>query len=60
VTPEEDEKFFADFRKMQESLLPSKTKMAVMGTGVVLVNVVLFLGAVGVIALAVKWVISSQ
>ena len=54
---DDDKKFFDDSFK---SMLPSKTKMAAIGIGVAFANVALFLGAVGVIAYAVKWVISSQ
>jgi len=53
-----DDNFFDDTGF--SDMLPSKTKMAVLGIGVVLLNVTLFLGAVGVIAYAVKWVVSSQ
>lgn len=44
---------FSDF-------LPSKTKMAAIAIGAVLLNAALFMGAVGVIAYAVKWVVSTQ
>ena len=55
----DDKEFFDDsFREMREEMFPSKTKMAAVGIGVVLLNIVLFLLAVGVIAYAVKWVIS--
>jgi hypothetical protein len=58
MTEEEDDTFFKDFRKMQNGFFPSKKKMAVIGIGTVIVNGVLFVCAVGVIALAVKWVVS--
>ena len=45
---------------MNDDWMPSKIKMAAVGTGVILLNVVLFIGAIGVIAYAVKWVISAQ
>ena len=52
-----DDNFFDDTGF--SDMLPSKTKMAVIGIGVVLLNVVFFIGAVGVIAYAVKWAVSQ-
>jgi hypothetical protein len=54
----ENEEFFKNFREMQSQMLPTKKKMFAWGMFAFLVNVVLFIGAVAVIALAVKWVIS--
>ena len=53
---EDDKKFFDDSFK---SMMPSKTKMAVLVAGSVLLNVAFFIGAVGVIAYAVKWAVSQ-
>jgi hypothetical protein len=55
----DDDKFFEDFNKRTKAMFPSKKKMAVWGIGMLLLNIILFIGAVGVIALAVKWVISQ-
>lgn len=46
------------FKKMQDSLMPSKTKMFLAAAGVFIANLVIFIFCVGVIAIAVKWVIS--
>ncbi|MHA2064328.1 MAG: hypothetical protein ACXABY_08105 [Candidatus Thorarchaeota archaeon] len=53
-----DEKNFLD--KEFKELMPSTTKLATLGVIALVVNAALFVGAIGVIAYAVKWVISSQ
>jgi len=53
-----DDEFFKQFEEMRNKMLPSKKSMFALGVGALLINAVLFIGAVAVIALAVKWVIS--
>jgi len=55
---EHNQKFFEDFRKLQGEMLPSVKKMACGGILVLLVNIGLFIGAVGIIALGLKYALT--
>lgn len=53
-----DDEFFKQFKEMQDRMMPSKKSMFAWGVGALLINTVLFIGAVAIIAFAVKWIIS--
>lgn len=48
----------AQNKEFLQTFMPSKIKTAAFIIGALVINVALFIGAVGVIAYAVKWVIS--
>ena len=48
-------KFFADFEEASKNMMPSKSKIAL----VILLNLGIFVFCVGVIAFAIKWIVSG-
>lgn len=56
---ESNKEFFDGFKKDTESFFPSKKKMVGAALLAVVVNVVAFIFCVGIIAVAVKWVIAA-
>ena len=53
-----NQEFFEDFGKLKDEMFPSVKKMACGGILVLLVNIGLFIGAVGIIALGLKYALT--
>lgn len=54
----DDDQFFKQFEEMRSKMMPNKKSVFALVIGIWAINAVLFVCAVAVIAIAVKWIIS--